>query len=108
MKSVTFNWITSSRIEINKKIDTVFKQLIHGKPFNPLPKYKFLDVTKFKAFADDKLNVAKMAIFLFDRAENTVGIEENAAYQHFFLFPQFFSKVFFFGVVKIQDCVVKS
>ena len=33
--------------------------------FNPLPNDKILDMTKLKAFADDKLNVAKMTIFLF-------------------------------------------
>ena len=57
---------------------------------NSLPNDKFLDVIKLKAFADDELNVAKTTIFLFDRAENTVGKEENAGYQHFLLFPQCF------------------
>ena len=36
------------------------------KLFNPLLNDKFLDVTKFKEFADDKLKVAKMTIFLYD------------------------------------------
>ena len=54
--------------------------------FNPLPNDKFLVVTKLTAFADNKLNVAKMTIFLFARAENTVGKGENAIYQHFLLF----------------------
>ena len=35
-------------------------------------------MTKLKAFADDELNIVKMMIFLFDRAENTVGKGENA------------------------------
>ena len=47
-------------------------------------------MTKLKAFADNKLNVATMAISLFDRVENTVGKGENAGYQHFLLFPQCF------------------
>ena len=34
---------------------------------------KNLDRTKFKAFAADKLDIAKMMIFPFDREENTVG-----------------------------------
>ena len=34
-----------------------------GTRLNPLPNEKTLDVTKLKAFADDKLNVAKMTIF---------------------------------------------
>ena len=55
---------------------------------------KFLDVTKIQHFiADDKLNVAKMTISLFDRAENSVGKGENAGYQHFLLFPQCFPKL---------------
>ena len=33
---------------------------------------------KLKAFADDKLNVAKMMISLFDGGEITVGKGENA------------------------------
>ena len=31
-------------------------------PFNPLQNDKILDVTKLKAFADDKLNIVKMMI----------------------------------------------
>ena len=50
----------------------------HDCSINPSPNDKFLDVTKLKAFADGKLNVALMAIFLFDRTENTVGKGENA------------------------------
>ena len=34
---------------------------------------KLLDVAKLKAFADDKLNVAKMMTSLLDGVENTVG-----------------------------------
>ena len=47
-------------------------------------------MTKLKAFADDKLNVAKMTIFLYDRVENMVEKGGNAYYMHFLLFPQFF------------------
>ena len=50
---------------------------------NSLPNDKFLDIAKLKAFADDKLNVAKMTISLCDRVKNTVGKEVNAGYQHF-------------------------
>ena len=34
---------------------------------------KILDKTKSKVFTDDKLNVVKMIIFLFDRVENIVN-----------------------------------
>ena len=63
-------------------------------------------MTKLKAFADNK--VAKMTIFLFDRAKNTVGKGEIAGYQHFSLFQQCFSKAAFFRVVKSRDCVLQS
>ena len=46
---------------------------------NTLPNDKILDVTKLKAFADNKSNIAKMTISLFDRVENTVRQGENAA-----------------------------
>ena len=54
--------------------------------FISLPNNKILDLTKLKAFADDKLKIAEMRIFLFDSIENTVGK------QHFLLFPQCFPK----------------
>ena len=61
--------------------------------FNSWPNDKILDVTKLKAFADDKLNIARVAISLFNRVKNTVGEKgENAGYQHFLLFLQRFPK----------------
>ena len=36
-------------------------------------KRQFLDSNKFKALADDKLNVAKILISVFNRVENIVG-----------------------------------
>ena len=68
---------------------------------NPLPSNKFLHMTKSKAFADDKLNVAKVTFSICD------GKEENAGYQYFLPFPVF-SQAFFLRVVKSRDCVVKS
>ena len=50
----------------------------------------FSDSTKFKAFADDKSDVAKIIIPLLDRIENIVGKGENAGYQHFLLLSQCF------------------
>ena len=58
-----------------------------------LPYDKFFDVSKLKAFADDKSNVTEMTIFHFEKEENTVGKGENAGYQHFLLFPQCFPKL---------------
>ena len=59
--------------------------------FNPLPNDNVWDVV-VKAFADDKLNVARMMNSLLEREENTVGKGENAGYQQFLLFPQCFQK----------------
>ena len=50
--------------------------------FNPLPNDKFLDITKLKAIADNKLNIAEMMISPFDSEEKTVGKEENAGSQY--------------------------
>ena len=63
-------------------------------------------MTKLKAFASDKLNVAKMTISLCDRVENTMEKEENDGYQHFLLIPQCFQKPSFVRVVKSWDCVL--
>ena len=57
--------------------------------FNSLPNNKILDLSKLKAFADDKATVAKMMISLFDRVENIVEKEENAGNQHFLLFQKY-------------------
>ena len=67
-----------------------------------------LDLFKLKTFADDNSNVAKMAKFVCDRAENIVGKGEDAGYHHFLLFPQCFQKMSFCRVVKMRDCVVKD
>ena len=44
---------------------------------NSLPNDKIWVATKLKAFADNKLKVAKMQFSLFDRVENTAGKGEN-------------------------------
>ena len=48
----------------------------------------FLDWTKLKAFADDKLTIAKEIISVFHGIENIVEKGENAGFQHFLLFQQ--------------------
>ena len=48
---------------------------------------------QLESFADDKLNAVVMMISLLDREKNTVGKEENAAYQHFHLFSVFFQSL---------------
>ena len=49
------------------------KILFFGKDLTLYQTKKNLDMTKLKALADDKLNVAKMTISLYDRVKNTVG-----------------------------------
>ena len=68
---------------------------------NSLPNNKILNVTKLKAFVDDKLTVARMMIFLFDKVENTVGKGENAGYQHFLLFLECFPKLCSYGSLRV-------
>ena len=58
---------------------------------------KFVDWFKLIAFADDKLNVAKMMISRLDRAENTLGNGENAGYQNFFFSLSVFQSLLFIG-----------
>ena len=60
-----------------------------------------MEVTKLKALADGKINVAQMMISVFDRVENIVGKGENAGYQHFLLFPQCFQKPSGSGLLKV-------
>ena len=58
-------------------------------------------MTKLKAFADDKLNIVKMAISLFDKVENSVGKGENVGYQYFLLLTQCFPKSSSLGSLKV-------
>ena len=68
---------------------------------NSLPNDKFLDWSKLKAFADDKINESQKLKFAFGRVENIVGKGENAGYQHFLLFPQSFQMPTFSGSLKV-------
>ena len=70
----------------------IISQVIYNPFFNALPNDKILDLSKFKAFADHKLNVTQKMKFVSSRVENIVGKGENAGYLHFLLFPQCFQK----------------
>ena len=65
-------------------------------PVSSLPNNTFLDWSKLKAFADDKMNVPRNFKFVLARVANIVGKRENAGYKHFLLFPQCFQKLLFF------------
>ena len=51
-------------------------------------------MANLKAFTDDKIDVAKVKISLFDRVQNTVGKGENADLPAFSPFPTALSKAF--------------
>ena len=65
-----------------------------------------VDRSKFKARAEDKLNVTKILNFVLGRVENILGKGENTGNQHFLLFPRCFQKASLSRVVKSGDCVV--
>ena len=62
---------------------------------------KIIDQSKFKAFADNNLNVTLNLLLLFDRLENKEGKGENAGNQHFLLFPLYFQNASLFGPLKV-------
>ena len=61
----------------------------------PFPHHKILDQTKLKAFADNKLNVTKMIISVFDRVEKHRGKRRTCLYKQILLFLQCFQKASF-------------
>ena len=63
---------------------------------------KILDLSKLKAFADEKnRDVHEMIISLSNAVENIVVKGENAGYQHFFLFLLCFQTPSFSGSLKV-------
>ena len=76
--------------------------------FNSLPDDKMLDWSKFKGFADNKINVNGKLKSVLGRVEKHCGKRRKCWLPAFSSFPTMFSKGFFLRVVKIQDCVVKS
>ena len=65
-------------------------------------------VSKFKAFADNKINVTQTLKFQDGKVEDTVGKGENAGYQHFLLFRQCFQKATFSGSLKVGIVWIKE
>ena len=62
---------------------------------------KIQDWSKFRAFADEKKELPKITIFVLDRIENIAEKGENASYQHFLLFSQYFQKAYYSGSLKV-------
>ena len=69
---------------------------------------KIVDLSKLKAFAEDKINVIEKLKFVFRWVENIVGTGEYAGYKHFLLFPQGCLKSSRSWSLKSRGCVVKT
>ena len=64
--------------------------------------YPGANCSKWKAFADDKINVIEKLKFLLESVENIMGKGENAGHQHFLLFAQCFQKASILGLLKVD------
>ena len=60
---------------------------------NSLPYDKNVDLSKLKAFADNKLIETQKRKFTLGRVENIVEKGENDGYQYFLLFPHVFKRL---------------
>ena len=80
---VTFNLSSANAfdLDLSKFLCFFFKELTRDKNYA---------LSKLKASAVNKFDIAKMLISVFHRVENIVGKGENAGYQQFLLFPQSF------------------
>ena len=76
----------------------------YSSPFKPLPDDKILHWSKLKAFADDKLNVTKMIISVFDRVENIVGKGEIACTSNFSVSHNVFKRLLSQRRQKVSLC----
>ena len=74
---------------------------------NPLPNDKFLEWSKFKAFADDKVSVTLKQKFCLGVVENIVGEKEKMLVTSIFFFSHNVFKRLL-AQSKRRDCVVKS
>ena len=85
-----------------------FPQLyIFSDGFKSSPNNNYLDRTKLKAFADDKLSFAVMMICLFGRVEKHCGKRRKYSLPEFSPFPTVFFKAPYLSVIKSRDCVAK-
>ena len=75
---------------------------------NPLPNNKILDLSKSKAFADDKINVTEKVKFVLESIKKHCEKRRKCWLPAFSPFSTMFSNVFLLSVVKRWDCVVKS
>ena len=91
-------WTSLKNCRLEKSLgicDKYRPRPVYSVRLNPFPHNKILDQTKLKAFADDKLDITKMIISVFDRVENIVGKGEIACTSNFSFYPQCFQKASF-------------
>ena len=76
----------------------------HCRPlFNPTKQQNFWQViSECINFADDKINVTENFKLVLRKVKKIVGKAENASYQHFLLFPQYFQKATFSASLKVE------
>ena len=79
-----------------------FHNSVDAALFNSLQNDKSLDLSKLKAFADNKIKLTEKFRFGLGMVENIVGKGESAGYQCFLLFPQCFQKASFQGLLKVR------
>ena len=65
-----------------------FPFYFHGIIFNPSPNNRILNLSIFKAFATDSLNVAKMVILVFERVKKTLWEKEKMLVTSIFSFSR--------------------
>ena len=92
-------------------IEDCVNDFVHHLPrycrLNSLPNDKILDWSKLQAFADNKINVNEKLKIVLGRVE-TLWEKEKMLVTSIFSFSQNVFQGFFFKVVKIRDCVVKT
>ena len=63
------------------------------------PNDKILSQSKFKAFANNKINVTEKMKFVLGGTENILGKGDNTGFHAFSPFPTMFSNSFFFKLI---------
>ena len=97
-----FNLAKSKILSSGEELYPFFTK--HCSLINPFPHDKILGLTKSKAFADDKLNVTKMVISVFDRVENIVGKGEIACTSNFSFSHNVFKRLLSQTHQKVSSC----
>ena len=107
--------VNSSKVKVKRTFNNVTagwhcyfrnSHLVISHPVNSFPNDKFIDWSKFKAFADVKIYVTQTKKFFFGMGRKLCGKRRKCWSPAFSPFPTMFSKGLFFRVVKSLDCVV--